>query len=46
MVSGYSPNDDLSLFSGKDSMFVSKIFYWYIDEAVRALDTQDWAQAE
>lgn len=26
-------------------MFVSKIFYWYIDEAVRALDTQDWAQA-
>lgn len=41
----YSPNDDLSLFSGKDSMFVSKIFYWYIDEVVRALDTQDWAQA-
>lgn len=42
----YSPGDDLSAFSGKDSMFVSKIFYWYAEEAGNALQTQDWAAAD
>lgn len=42
----YSPGDDLSAFSGKDSMFVSKIFYWYTEEAGNALQTQDWAAAD
>lgn len=28
----YSPGDDLSNFSGSDSMFVSRIFNWYLSE--------------
>lgn len=39
----YAPGDDLSHFSGKDSMFVSKIMTWYLDEALDALKTGDWA---
>ncbi|WP_294618358.1 cytochrome c biogenesis protein CcsA [uncultured Bacteroides sp.] len=42
----YSPGDDLSAFTGKDSMFVSKIFYWYTEEADGALQTQDWSAAD
>lgn len=42
----YSPGDDLSAFSGKDSTFVSKIFYWYAEEAGNALQTQDWSAAK
>lgn len=39
----YSPADDLSAFTGKDSMFVSKIFFWYLDEANTALKTNNWS---
>ena len=39
----YSPGDDLSVFSGKDSMFVSKIFPWYLAESYEALHTHDWS---
>lgn len=38
----YSPGDDLSVFSGKDSMFVSRIFDWYLDEVSASLKSGDW----
>lgn len=38
----YSPGDDLSVFSGKDSMFVSRIFDWYLDEVSSSLKSGDW----
>lgn len=38
----YSSGDDLNCFSGKDSMFVSKIFPWYLAESYEALYTHDW----
>lgn len=41
----YSPGDDLSVFSGKDSLFVSKIFPWYLSEAREALHTGNWSSA-
>ena len=39
----YSPGDDLKVFSGKDSVFVSKIFPWYLAESYNALHTGDWS---
>lgn len=42
----YSPGDDLSLFSGRDSLFVTKIFGWYLSEVRQALDTGEWANAD
>lgn len=47
-VSGkwYSPGDDLSGFSGKDSMFVAKIFPWYLAESYEALHTHDWSTSD
>lgn len=41
----YSPGDDLSVFSGKDSLFVTKIFPWYLSEASSALLTGNWTTA-
>lgn len=42
----YAPGDDLSAFVGKDSMFVSRIFDWYLEEVATAADTGDWEQAD
>ena len=42
----YAPGDDLSSFSGKDSMFVSHIFIWYIGEVQTALQNGDWSKAD
>ena len=42
----YAPGDDLSAFSGKDSMFVSRIFEWYLGEVQEALKSGDWAKAD
>ena len=42
----YAPGDDLSAYSGKDSMFVSRIFIWYLGEVQTALKTQDWSKAD
>lgn len=42
----YSPGDDLSVFSGRDSLFVSKIMPWYLGEAADALRTGDWGSAQ
>lgn len=38
----YSPGDDLSVFTDKDSMFVSRIFYWYLDEVSSSLKSGNW----
>lgn len=38
----YAPGDDISSFSGKDSMFVSRILDWYLAEVQEALQTGDW----
>ncbi len=42
----YAPGEDLSAYSGKDSMFVSQIFTWYLSEVQTALQTQDWSKAD
>ena len=41
----YAPGDDLSVFNGQDSLFVSRIFYWYISEVQNALKTGDWSKS-
>lgn len=42
----YAPGDDLSVFSGKDSLFVSNIITWYIEEVQSALKSGDWSKAD
>ena len=42
----YAPGDDLSAFTGKDSMFVSRILEWYLAEVQEALKSGDWAKAD
>lgn len=42
----YSPGEDLSTFGGKDSLFVSKIFSWYLSELDRGIQEDDWTQAD
>ncbi|MGL4519184.1 MAG: cytochrome c biogenesis protein CcsA [Phocaeicola sp.] len=41
----YSPGDDLSDFSGKDSMFVSQIMTWYVEEVQNSIQTGNWSKA-
>lgn len=41
----FAPGDDLSSFSGKDSMFVSRIFDWYLAEVQDALQKGNWSKA-
>lgn len=42
----YASGDDLSGFSGKDSMFVSRIMTWYTGEVKSALQSGDWTKAD
>lgn len=42
----FAPGDDLSRFSGKDSMFVSRIMDWYTGEVQSALKSGDWSKAD
>lgn len=42
----YASGDDLSVFSGKDSMFVSRILDWYLGEVQAALKSGNWAKAD
>ena len=42
----YAPGDDLSAYSGQDSMFVSRIFGWYVGEVRKAMQTKDWSKAD
>jgi cytochrome c-type biogenesis protein CcsB len=42
----YSPGDDLSVFSGMDSVFVSRIMGWYLMEVRKATQTGEWQRAD
>lgn len=42
----YAPGDDLSMFSGKDSLFVSRILSWYTEEVQHSLQSHDWTQPD
>ncbi|MDD3063391.1 MAG: cytochrome c biogenesis protein CcsA [Massilibacteroides sp.] len=42
----YAPGDDLSVFSGKDSLFVSRITEWYLGEVKNSLQSRDWSKAD
>lgn len=42
----YASGDDLSAFSGQDSMFVSRIMEWYLGEVQNALQSRDWSKAD
>jgi cytochrome c-type biogenesis protein CcsB len=42
----YTPGDDLSAFSGQDSLFVSSIFNLYLSEVQNALKTGDWRKPD
>ncbi|MBP6065214.1 cytochrome c biogenesis protein CcsA [Bacteroides sp.] len=42
----YTPGEDLSAFSGRDSLFASKIFSWYMQELVEAEHTGNYAPAQ
>ena len=41
----YAPGDDLSVFSGKDSLFVGRIVDWYVEEVLQALKSGKWEKA-
>lgn len=41
----YASGDDLSVFVGKDSMFISRIMDWYLAEVQEALHGGDWKKA-
>ena len=40
----YAPGDDLSAFSSMDSMFVSRVFYWYLSEVQNSLQSGNWSK--
>lgn len=42
----FAAGDDLSEFTGKDSMFVAQIFPWYIAEVQAGLKSGDWNKAD
>lgn len=42
----FAPGDDLSEFSGKDSLFVSHIMEWYLGEVQNAVQSRDWSNAD
>ena len=42
--SWYAPGDDLSVYSGQDSMFVTRIFDWYLSDVQEALTSKDWSK--
>jgi cytochrome c-type biogenesis protein CcsB len=42
----YAPGDDLSVFAGQDSLFVSGIMDWYLEEVKEAFQTGDWTKAD
>ena len=38
--------DDLSAFSGKDSMFVFRVLAWYVEEVQTSLQSGDWTKPD
>ena len=43
---GYSAGDELNVFQGKDSLFVSKILDWYIYELGNGVRSGNWEEAD
>ena len=41
----YAPGEDLSAFSGRDSLFATKIFGWYVQELVEAQHSGNYTPA-
>nr|WP_106830103.1 cytochrome c biogenesis protein CcsA [Parabacteroides pacaensis] len=42
----YAPGEDLSDFSGQDSMFVSRIMDWYLSEVQTGMKSGNWQKAD
>ncbi len=42
----YAPGEDLSVYTGEDSVFVSHSFVTYLSEVRRALKSGDWSMAD
>lgn len=42
----FAPGDDLSAFTGKDSLLAAKIMDWYLDEVREGLQSGDWSEAD
>ena len=42
----YSAGDDLSVYQGKDSLFVARIMVWYKDELAQGLQNGNWTGAD
>ncbi len=42
----YAPGDDLSVFTGQDSLFVSRIMEWYIGEVQASMQSSNWAKPD
>lgn len=43
----YAPGDDLAAFNAEDSLFVSRIFHWYLTEVGEALSSGgDWSEVD
>ncbi len=42
----YAPGEDLSVYTGEDSVFVSHSFVTYLSEVRRALKSGDWSKAD
>lgn len=42
----YAPGEDLSVYAGEDSVFVSRSFVTYLSEVRRALKSGDWSKAD
>lgn len=42
----YSPGEELTAFKGRDSVFVSKIFPWYLSELDNGIQNNDWSEAD
>lgn len=40
----YSPGDELTAFDGRDSMFVSQIFPWFVTESQKSVESGDWSK--
>lgn len=42
----YAQGDDLSVFAGQDSLFVSRILDWYLEEVAAAMQQGTWTEAD
>ncbi|BAV94289.1 cytochrome C biogenesis protein [Ichthyobacterium seriolicida] len=42
----YSPVGDISMFQKKDSLFITNVFGWYLEELKKAKETGNWKDAD